>query len=113
MKPINLHRVALAAVIAACAAFGTGCYDDAQVQVGEPVAAYGYQPQYYNSAVVYYDEGGRPFYHDASGAVAWVPQESPYYGGYVNHWRSYGGAYRRWYSGYGYRYHRYYRRHWR
>ena len=154
MQAINLRNVALAALAAACASFGAGCYADAQpvpvavayeyqpqvVQPApvaayadpsqapqppqaaqyaqyaqpEPVAAYGYQPQYYNGSLVYYDNEGRPYFYDSSGGVAWVPAASPEYAGYVGHWRAYGPAYRRWYSGYGHRYHGYHRywRHW-
>jgi hypothetical protein len=86
--------------MSACATLGTGCYVDAQT---EPVAVEGYQPQYYDGYVVYYDGGGRPYYYN-NGAVYWVPATSPYYGGYVNHWRAYGPAYGRWYGSYGYRY---------
>jgi hypothetical protein len=82
----------------------TGCYVDAQ----EPAVAEGYEPQYYNGYVVYYDGVGRPFYY-YNGAQMWVPESSPYYYGYVNHWRAYGPAYNRWYAGYGYRYRGYYR----
>ena len=39
--------------------------------------------------------------------MAWVPQSSPLYVGYVNHWHAYGPAYRNWYGHYGYRYHGY------
>ena len=99
----SLKNVALVALVAACASFGTGCYVDAQA---EPVAAYGYQPQYYNGSVVYYDNGGRPLYYNG-GAASYVLVESPYYAGYVNHWRTYRSAYGRWYSGYGHRYHGY------
>ena len=57
----------------------------------------------------YYDDVGRPYYY-AGGAVAWVPQSSPLYVGYVNHWHAYGPAYHRWYGHYGYRYRAYRRR---
>ena len=90
----------LLALMSACALFGSGCYVETQA---EPVAVDGYQPQYYDGYVVYYDGGGRPYYYN-NGAVYWVPASSPYYGTYVNHWRSYGPAYGRWYSNAGYRY---------
>ncbi|HEY1954993.1 MAG TPA: hypothetical protein VGH28_05260 [Polyangiaceae bacterium] len=89
-------------------AFGsTGCYADAAYGP-EPVVAEGYTPQYYEGAVVYYDDYGRPFVYN-NGVQIWIPESSPYYAGYVNYYRSYGPAYRRWYSGYGYRYRGYYR----
>src|SRR5580692_1410629 len=143
---MNAKNLAVVALLAACASFGTGCYADAQpvvlqaepmaaaapgavadpwaaapapapapaapvsvaepvasVAPAEPVAAYGYQPQYYDGAVVYYDAGGRPYYYSNGGAF-YVPVQSPYYAGYLNHWRTYGGAYHRWYAGYGRRY---------
>jgi hypothetical protein len=99
MKAFNVKNIVLVALVAACASFGTGCYAEVQ----EPVAAYGYQPQYYDGYVVYYDNGGRPYYYNG-GSVYWVPAESPYYAGYVNHWRTYGPAYARWHATYGVRY---------
>jgi len=83
----------------------TGCYEE-----DAPPAYYvegGYEPQYYDGYIVYYDDVGRPYYY-ADGAAVWVPVGSPYYGVYVNHWRLYGPQYRVWYGSYGYRY-RYYR----
>jgi hypothetical protein len=77
----------------------TGCY----VEADTPTVAYGYEPQYYDGRMVYYDDYGHPFYYEG-GAQVWVPTTSPYYWGYVNHWRAYGPAYRRWYGAYGYRY---------
>jgi hypothetical protein len=103
MLPFISKNVALVALVAACASLGTGCYVDAQV---EPVAAYGYQPQYYNGYVVYYDNDGRPFHYN-NGAVSWVPSHSPYYHGYVSHYRTNGAAYGRWNAGAGSRYHAY------
>jgi hypothetical protein len=81
-----------------------GCY----VEPEGPVVAEGYQPQMYNGYVVYYDGAGRPYYN-YNGATMWIPESSPYYVGYVNHWRAYGPAYNRWYAGYGARYRGYYR----
>ena len=102
----NIRNFALIAVIAG-ALGATGCYADAYgVEGPEPVVAEGYTPQYYEGSVVYYDDYGRPFYYNG-GVQVWIPESSPYYGGYVNYYRSYGPAYRRWYSGYGYRYRTY------
>ncbi len=96
----NIRHFALAGVLLGALAT-TGCYADADVQ--GPVVAEGYTPQYYGGSVVYFDGGGRPFYY-MNGAQVWVPESSPYYYGYVNHWRAYGPAYNRWYGSYGYRY---------
>ena len=96
----SFRSAVLVALMSACGALMTGCYAEVQA---EPMAEYGYQPQFYEGAVVYYDGGGRPYYYN-NGAVYWVPASSPYYYGYVNHWRTYGPAYSRWYAGSGYRY---------
>jgi len=95
----SFRSAVLVALMSACASLGTGCYAEVQ----EPVAVEGYQPQYYDGYVVYYDGGGRPYYYN-NGAVYWVPASSPYYGVYVNHWRTYGHAYGAWYGRSGYRY---------
>ena len=102
---LKIGHLMLAAVLLGSLAT-TGCYADAEV--GAPVVAEGYYPQYYGGYVVYYDGGGRPFYY-ANGGQVWVPESSPYYAGYVNHWRAYGAQYNRWYAGQGYRYRGYYR----
>jgi len=103
MLSLLSKNVTLVALVAACAASGTGCYADAQI---EPVAAYGYEPQYYDGYVVYYDGGGRPYYHNG-GSISFVPSESPYYGGYVSHYRANGAAYGRWNASAGARFHGY------
>ena len=105
MGMLNIKSIVLAALVVGCLG-ATGCYADADVYGPEPVVAEGYTPQYYEGAVVYYDDYGRPFYYNG-GAQVWIPPSSPYYSGYVNYYRSYGPAYRRWYSGYGYRYRTY------
>ena len=56
-----------------------------------------------SGAVGHFDAGGRPYYFN-NGTAFWVPVQSPYYAGYLSHWRTYGGAYHRWYAGYGHRY---------
>jgi hypothetical protein len=96
-------NVTLIALVTASASLGTGCYADAQL---EPTSAYGYEPQYYDGYVVYYDGGGRPYYHNG-GAISWVPADSPAYGGYVAHYRTNGAAYGRWNAGTGARFHGY------
>jgi hypothetical protein len=99
MFPIKFRTLAFATILATSSVFGTGCV----AEVEPPAYAEGWQPQYYNGYVVYYDDVGRPFYYVNGGAV-WIPRESPFYVGYVNHWRVYGPHYRAWYSHYGYRY---------
>jgi hypothetical protein len=83
---------------------GTACYVEDDV----PPSAYadGYQPEYYDGHIVYFDDAGRPFYY-GGGAVVWIPPTYPRYGVYVAHWRHYGPAYHRWNAHYGYRYHAY------
>jgi len=102
------RSLALAVLLACCGATTTGCYAEA---VPPPAYDYGYSPMYYNGAIVYYDGVGRPYYY-GPGGVVWIPRESPYYVGYVNHWHAYGPAYRGWYArrGYAYRGYRGYRR---
>jgi hypothetical protein len=95
---MKISHLALVTALAAPLAV-TGCY----VEPDSPVVAEGYEPQYYDGRLVYYDDVGHPFYYEG-GAQVWVPVGSPYYYGYVNHWRTYGPAYRRWYGAYGYRY---------
>jgi hypothetical protein len=101
MLNTSFRPAIVAALMTACATLGTGCYVDAQV--AEPEVVEGYQPQYYDGYVVYYDTVGRPYYY-VNGGVYWVPPTSPYYGVYVNHWRTYGPSYGRWYARSGYRY---------
>jgi hypothetical protein len=61
-----------------------------------------YQPLYYGGYVVYYDDGGRPFY-TLGGVSYYIPVRSPYYAYYVGHYRTYGAAYRGWYARGGWR----------
>jgi hypothetical protein len=100
MSPRGL---AAAVCLAAFSALESGCYVEA---VPPPVAAYGYEPQYYDGYLVYYDEVGRPYYY-MNGAVLWVPPTAPVYVGLVNHWHAYRPAYVRWNGQYGYRYRTY------
>jgi hypothetical protein len=94
-----VRNAACAALFAVCAAGAAGCY----VEDDYPPPAYGYEPSYYNGAVVYYDDYGRPYYY-ADDRVVWVPPTAPVYVGLVNHWHYYHPYYHRWYSHYGYRY---------
>jgi hypothetical protein len=97
----DIRSLALVALLAVpIAATTSGCYVDAE----GPEASYGYEPQYYNGRIVYYDTAGRPFYYEGGGQI-WIAATDPYYGGYVTHWRTYGPAYNAWYTNHGYRYH--------
>jgi hypothetical protein len=93
--------VAAALVVAA-----PGCLVE---DVPTPGYAYGYEPQYYDGYVVYYDTVGHPYYY-RSGAAVRIDVGSPRYGPLVRHWHSYRPAYRRWYTHRGYRYRGYHRR---
>jgi len=107
MIHFNLRGLALVALTAGFVPLGSACY--AEADVPPPVVAEGYEPQFYDGYVVYYDDVGRPYYY-VNGAVFWVPATSPFYVGLVNHWHAYGPAYHRWYGHYGYRYRGYRRR---
>lgn len=102
MSHAHIRSLVVAALLSVCAA-GSGCYADVRA---EPSVVDGYEPQYYDGYVVYYDGGGRPFYY-VNGATVFVPQTSPYYNGYVNHWRTSGHGYNRWYGRQGRRYQTY------
>jgi hypothetical protein len=95
---------AIAAGLASVLSLASGCYVE---PLPPPVYVDG--PQYYDGYVVYYDSVGRPYYY-ANGGVVWVSPASPFYFGYVNHWRVHGGAYYHWNANYGYRYRGYRRR---
>jgi hypothetical protein len=83
----SIRGLALVAVMAGLVPMASGCYAEVDTP---PEYAEGYQPQFYDGYVIY-----------------WVPQSSPLYVGYVNHWRTYGVAYRGWYAHRGYRYRAY------
>jgi hypothetical protein len=95
-----VRQMAVASLLAGLCALPSACYVEA---VPPPVYAEGYEPQYYDGYVVYYDGVGRPYFH-VNGAIVWVPPTAPVYGGLVNHWHVYRPAYTRWYGQYGYRY---------
>jgi hypothetical protein len=108
---MNLRRfcgVALALLAATACSLSAGCY--VEDEAPPPAYAGDYEPMYYDGAVVYYDDVGRPYYY-MNGAVVWVAPSSPLYVGFVNHWHMYGPGYRRWYASHGYRYRGYYRYH--
>ena len=106
---INLTRRSFAFVLAAvCSgALASGCYVEDDEPPAAPPAVEGYEPMYYDGAVVYYDDVGRPYYYGEGGAVVWIPPSVAIYPALVGHWRSYGPGYRRWYAVHGYRYRRY------
>lgn len=106
MVASHVRKLAFSALIAGLASVGTGCYVEEGPPPPEPVYAEGYAPQYYDGYVVYYDDVGRPYYY-VNGAVVWVAPTSPFYAGYVHHYRVYGPAYHHWYVNHGYRYRAY------
>jgi len=91
------RSLVLCAFVGTLIPLGSACYVEE-----EPHADYAdrYAPQFYDGYVVYYDDGGRPYYY-ADGSVIWVPATSPRYVGLVNHWRLFGPEYHRWYTHYG------------
>jgi hypothetical protein len=105
MRLSKLRTLAAVAVLGGSIAI-TGCYYEPAEGGPTVVADYGYEPMYYDGYLVYYDNVGRPFYW-MNGVQVWVPPTSPYYAGYVTHWRTYGPAYRRWVAHYGTRYRTY------
>lgn len=103
MKTPRLVPTLLLGAVCTFASLSSACYAEA---VPPPAYADGYQPQYYDGYVVYYDGLGRPYYH-VNGAVYWVLPASPFYLGLTTHWRYHRAEYGRWYGHYGYRYHGY------
>jgi hypothetical protein len=97
------HRIAAASLAVLAATVAPACYVDVPP---EPMYAEGYSPAYYDGYVVYFDGAGRPFYYEG-GRPMWVPVGSPYYGGLVAHWHTYGHAYGGWYAHYGAHYRSY------
>ncbi len=57
----------------------------------------GYEPQYYDGYVVYYDDVGRPYYYNGDRTV-FVSPNVAIYGSLVGHWRVNRAAYGRWYA---------------
>jgi hypothetical protein len=105
MPRLTTRGLALATLIVGSAAPGWACYfEDAAPP--EPVYADDYAPQFYEGYVVYYDDGGKPFYYVAR-AVVWVPMTSGFYAGLVTYWRTNRQAYDRWFAHVGYRYRAY------
>lgn len=101
MGMVTLRKVLVAIALATTPCLA-GCYADAAY----PVEAEGWQPQYYDGYMVYYDQGGQPFYY-VNGAAVWIPQSSPYYAQFNGYWRANPYAYSRWHARYGASYHSY------
>ena len=103
MRGISLRTLVLRCALLGFAVLAPACYAEPMGTIPPPEYEYGYAPSYYDGYVVYYDDGGRPFYY-VNNAVVWVPQTSPYYAGLVAHWRGHGPAYRDWHAHVGPRY---------
>ena len=99
---ISLRKLILVALVAGAAPLASACY----VEADEPGVYAGYEPVYYDGALVYYDDVGRPYYY-ANGATVYITPGMPRYDFYVDHYRRYGTGYRRWYTNRGYRYRTY------
>jgi hypothetical protein len=106
MLASHFRSFILAAAVAAFAPLVSGCYAELEPPESVYAEGEGYRPMYYDGYIVYFDTGGRPYYY-TNGTVFWVPRESPYYGAYVGHYRTYWRTYRTWYTRGGYRYHYY------
>lgn len=80
-----------------------GCIVAADPLPPPGVAVAAYSPLYYNGYVVYYDDGGYPFYY-VGGGVRYVPRGYEHYDVLVSHYRAHPEAYRSGYArGYAYR----------
>lgn len=96
---MNLVKISL--VAAGMAILGTGCairatpaaYVSADADVD-------YEPAYYDDYVVYYDDGGLPYYY-SSGRVVYVPQTDVRFRVLTGHYHSHRAQYRSWYSVHG------------
>jgi hypothetical protein len=93
----GVRAMILGAALAGAVLASVGCYAEPYGTIPPPEYAYGYAPTYYDGYVVYYDDGGRPFYY-VNGAVVWVPPTVAAYPGLVAHWRAHGPAYRDWHA---------------
>lgn len=61
-----------------------------------PIRTGYYNPLYYEGYVVFYDDGGRPYYY-RDGRTVFVPTTYRMYNNYVSHWRTHRANYGRWY----------------
>lgn len=103
----NFAARALALGLAAGMLALPGCYAESYgggVGVSASIAGdYGWEPQYYDGYVVYYDDVGRPYYY-SRGARIFISTGSPYYPRYVRYYRTHRPAYLRWYARHGHQY---------
>jgi hypothetical protein len=84
-------RIALAAALLGL----SGCYASAYPAVGVSAEYDGYDPQYYEGNVIYYDTVGSPYYV-IDGRPRYVARTHPYYRRYVTHYHRYRPGYQRW-----------------
>jgi hypothetical protein len=96
MKPSTLF----AAFVITEAAVTSGCTVYSDPVPAAPVAEV-YSPAYYNGSVVYYDEGGSPYYYSDAHEVVYVPRTYAHYDVLVGGYRSHGPAYHAWYRAHG------------
>ncbi len=95
-----LTQLAARLAAAALALGGSGCVWRARVWrppplvTVEPVVG-AFEPMWFDGAVVYYTEDGRPFYYLGADAY-YIPPEHPRYREYVVYYHSHGGGYREW-----------------
>jgi len=71
-----------------------------------PIRTGYYNPLYYDGYVVFYDDGGRPYYY-RDGRTVFVPASYRLYNSYVSHWRAHRANYTRWYRERGRTHHSY------
>ena len=60
-----------------------------------PIQTAGYSPRYFDGYVVYYDDGGLPYYYNAKRRVP-IPRTDRRYDGYVSHYRTHRSGYVKW-----------------
>ena len=96
MKLALLRKIVLPLVLLTFAGLAwSGCIlRPRAIYVGPPVE-YGYTPLLYNGYVVYYDQGGIPFYWYSGGRI-FIPMGQRGY--YVDHYHSHNHAYWRWHK---------------
>jgi hypothetical protein len=98
----------LAGAVSGCTVYARPAPAVVTYQAPPPVED-GYEPQYYDGYVVYYDDVGRPYYYDGERTV-FVSPNVAIYGSLVAHWRVNRVAYGRWYAHRGLAYRGYRRR---
>lgn len=107
---MTFAKISLIAV--GIAIVGTGCTVQATPAAYVSMEADAeYEPSYYDDYIVYYDDGGLPYYY-ASGRIVYVPRTDVRYRVLTGHYRSHRNEYRSWYRVYG-RAHYERRDHWR